>query len=122
MNLYGKKEQEFSSFCDVYLAKLNDLPVGRVKRALDYFVTNKKDFPTIAEVREKVEELDFDLLPKEQEFRIMHGRARNRRLGVFIQELDQLEAYEKEHGEIDSTKDWISEYDRIFNEKEVNNA
>lgn len=117
MKLYGRKEQEFDSFCKTYIEVLGDLRASRVVRALKDCLKTSKELPTPSEIREKALGLDYDLTEKEKKHRIMHSRAVERSFGEHMLSTTQnkeLALYEKENGLIDVKIDWVEDYDLKF--------
>lgn len=114
LELYGKKQENYNDIRRVFEECLQDLPGIRVNKAMKEYIKTNSKFPTPAKVREMVESYDYELTKQEQEYRLMHSRAKTRSLGEFL--LNNIEArelgiYEAENGKIDYKEDWGINYE-----------
>ncbi len=117
LDLFGKKESDFGRAQKLFEAELKDLPGYRVNKAMiEYRKLNSK-FPTPREIRNLVEEYDYDLTKEERLHKTMWQRAKTRKMAGYLlapHELDSLQRYEKKYGDIEVSEKWHDSFDRIF--------
>jgi hypothetical protein len=114
LDLYGKKQENYNDIYKVFFECLQDMPGKKVNRAMKKYLKTNSKFPTPAKIREMVENYDYELTEKEQEYRLMHSRAKTRSLGEHLLnnvELHELESYEEKNGKINYKQDWGLSYE-----------
>lgn len=117
MNLFGKKPDEFVFHYKTFLEDLSDISSYRISESLKDHRRDSSKFPTVAEIRAIGRKMDYNLTQDQQKHRIMHQRARNKNMGVFMNDEQEqaLEEYESKHGKINLSLGWAGSYDDLFN-------
>lgn len=104
-------------FHNVFLEDLKDLSGYRINKALKVWRKTNSNFPTIADIRRIAQDFDYDLTLPEQKHRIMHQRARNKNMGIFMMSVAEQDLinYEEKHGKLNVSVGWAQSYDETFN-------
>lgn len=120
LNLFGKKLDEFAFHYKIFLEDLSDISSYRISESLKIHRKDNSNFPTAAEIRAIGREMDYNLTQPQQKHRIMHQRARNKNMGLFMNDDQEreLEEYELKHGKINLSLDWAGSYDELFDIQE----
>jgi hypothetical protein len=124
LDLYGKKTEEFQMLCAQFTDSIKDLPGSKVIRAMKHYRDNETSFPKPSQIRKMVEDMSFTLTKQEEEFSLMHSRARTRNMAPYLlddQKTRALELYEKKYGEINHKIKWVDAFVQKFGDLESKN-